>query len=157
MKINAKYFGEIDYEQEDIIHITDGLFAFESYTEYLPISFHGENDKMLSLQSLEDETLSFILMNPFEFFPEYTPEPDEKEWKSLGATSEQDISYYVLCVIRDTPAESTVNLRAPLMVNSLNRKAKQVILDNPNYSFRHTLGNLTNKQENKQDKGDCEC
>jgi flagellar assembly factor FliW len=65
LNINAKYFGQISYEQEDTIHIINGLFGFESFTKYLPIPFHEDNDSLISLQSLEDETLSFIVMNPF--------------------------------------------------------------------------------------------
>ena len=79
MNINAKYFGEISYEEKETIHIINGLFGFESYTRYLPLSFHEEDDSMLSLQNIEDETLSFILMNPFMLFPDYTPKLSESD------------------------------------------------------------------------------
>ena len=102
---------------------------------------------MISLQSLEDESLSFILLNPFGIFPDYNPMLSESDLKELGADSEADISYYVISVIRDTPAESTVNLKAPLAVNALNRQAKQVILEQPEYTFRHTLGEVIQKEE----------
>lgn len=147
MNINAKYFGDVSYEKEEVIHIINGLFGFEDYTEYLPISFNGENDAMISLQSIEEETLSFVLMNPFEIFPDYEPMLSEADLKELKAESEADISYYVVSVIRDTISDSTVNLKAPLAVNALNRQAKQIILDNPEYTFRHTLENLTKKGE----------
>lgn len=147
MNINAKYFGDISYEKEEVIHIINGLFGFECYTEYLPLSFNGENDTMISLQSIEDEALSFVLMNPFEIFPDYEPVLSKEDLEELSADSENDISYYVLSVIRDTIAESTVNLKAPLAVNALNRQAKQVILDSPEYTFRHTLENLAKRGE----------
>ena len=147
MNINAKYFGPISYEPEEMIHILNGLIGFETYTEYLPISFHKDSDSMISLQSLDDESLSFILLNPFGIFPDYNPMLSESDLKELGADSEEDISYYVISVIRDTPAESTVNLKAPLAVNALNRQAKQVILEQPEYTFRHTLGEAIQKEE----------
>lgn len=142
MNINAKYFGPVSYEENDLIHILNGLIGFESYTKYLPISFHEENDSLISLQSMEDESLSFIIMNPFRIFPDYAPVLSEQDLKELGADSIEDISYYVISVIRDSVAESTVNLKAPLVVNALNRKAKQVILEQPEYTFRHALGEL---------------
>lgn len=145
MNMNAKYFGDISYEKNELLHIINGLFGFESYTEYLPISFNEENDSMISLQCIEDETLSFILMNPFELFPNYDPVLSEQDLKELDTDSEEDISYYVICVIRDSASASSVNLKAPLAVNALTRQAKQIILDNPEYTFRHTLGNLIKK------------
>lgn len=146
MNINAKYFGTVSYEEGDTIHIVNGLIGFENYTAYLPIPFQEGNDSMISLQCLDDETLSFILMNPFGMFPDYSPSLSEQEMHELEADCAEDISYYVLGVIRDSIAESTVNLKAPLAVNALNRKAKQVILDRPEYSFRHALGDTVQKE-----------
>lgn len=147
MNINAKYFGSISYTDKDPIHVIHGLFGFESYTYYLPIPFTEYDDSMISLQSLEDESLSFILLNPFGIFPEYNPTISPEDLKELEAESEDDISYYVTSVILNSVSESTVDLKAPLAVNGFSRKAKQIILDNPDYTFRHTLSNLAHKGE----------
>ena len=71
MNINAKYFGSISYTDKDPIHVIHGLFGFESYTYYLPIPFTEYDDSMISLQSLEDESLSVIFVNTFGIFTEY--------------------------------------------------------------------------------------
>lgn len=146
MEINAHYFGQVSYEANEPIHIINGLIVFESYTEYLPIPFHEDNDSLISLQSLEDETLSFILMNPFGIYPDYAPSLSKQDMEELKAESPEDISYYVISVIRDSVAESTVNLKAPLIVNALNRQAKQVILEQSEYTFRHILGDMMKEE-----------
>lgn len=146
MQINANYFGQVSYEENEPIHIINGLIGFESYTEYLPIPFHEDNDSLISLQSLEDETLSFILMNPFGIFPDYAPTLSRQDMDELKAGSSDDISYYVISVIRDSVAESTVNLKAPLIVNALNRQAKQIILEQSDYTFRHALGEMMKEE-----------
>ena len=142
MNINAKYFGPISYEKKETIHIINGLIGFENHTEYLPISFQEDDDSMISLQCLDDEALSFILLNPFGIFPDYDPVLPKYELEELGTDSADDISFYVIGVIRDSVAESPINLKAPLAVNALNRRAKQVILDHPEYTFRHFLGDM---------------
>lgn len=147
MNINAKYFGDVSYEDSDIIQIGNGLIGFDSYTKYLPLSFHEDNDFMISLQSLEEESLSFILMDPFQLFPEYAPVLTEQDIEELKINSQEDIVFYVICVIRDTTASSTVNLKAPLVINLTNRKAKQVILEQPEYTFRHALTTAAKKEE----------
>lgn len=146
MEVNAKYFGQVSYEQGEAIHIINGLIGFESYTEYLPIPFDKGNDSLISLQSLEDETLSFILMNPFGLLSDYSPSLPKYELKELGAESSEELSYYVICVMRDSVAESTVNLKAPLVVNARNRQARQIILDQKEYTFRHMLGDMIKEE-----------
>lgn len=146
MIINAKYFGEVTYENNETIQIPNGLFGFESYTNYLPLPFHDEDDSMISLQSLEDETLSFILMNPFMICTDYDPKLSEQDLNELEANSLDNISFYVISVIKEPISQSTVNLRAPLAVNALNRKAKQVMLEQPEYTFRHALGDMIQKE-----------
>ena len=118
MKINAKYFGQVSYEENEAIHIDNGLIGFEAYTKYLPIPFQEGDDSLISLQCLEDEGLSFILMNPFGIFPEYAPKLSTQDLKELGTDSIDDISYYVISVIRETVDKSTVNLKAPLVVRN---------------------------------------
>jgi len=142
LNINAKYFGPISYEKKETIHIINGLIGFENHTEYLPISFQEDDDSMISLQCLDDEALSFILLNPFGIFPDYDPVLPKYELEELGTDFAVDIPFYVIGVIRDSVAESTINLKAPLAVNALNRRAKQVILDHPEYTFRHFLGDM---------------
>ena len=143
MEINAKYFGQVSYEENETIHIPIG---FEAYTEYLPIPFHEENDSLISLQCLQDEALSFILMNPFGLLADYSPSLSREDLKALGTESAEDLSYYVICVMRDSVAESTVNLKAPLVVNARSRQARQVILDQAEYTFRHVLGEMIKEE-----------
>ena len=146
MEINAQYFGQVSYDKSELIHIVNGLIGFEAYTEYLPIPFHEDNDSLISLQCLEDETLSFILMNPFGLLNDYTPSLSGQDMKELDAETAEDLSYYVICVMRDSVAESTVNLKAPLVVNVRSRQARQVILDQSEYTFRHVIGDMIKEE-----------
>lgn len=146
MNIEAKYFGNISYEQGDVVYIEGGLFGFEEFTRFLPIPFQEEDDSVLSLQSLEDPELSFILMNPFTLFSDYNPKLSDGELASLSTENEEDLSFYVISVIRDTAAESTVNLKAPVVINAPARTGRQIILSQPEYTFRHPLSDFQNKE-----------
>ena len=50
--------------------------------------------------------------------------------------------YYAVCVVKDDVSESTVNLKCPVVINPDNQAAKQLILDDERYSFRHSLQQL---------------
>lgn len=145
MQLNTKYFGTISYLEKEIIHFPEGLFGFEEFTDFLPISFQESNDAMISLQSIKDEQLAFILMNPFYLLETYNPILPPADLKMLDFSVTEELSYYVICVVKEAANESTVNLKCPIIVNSTNRLARQVILDSSNYTFRHKLADLSKK------------
>lgn len=147
MVAKTKYFDEITYEADDILTLESGLFGFEKFTKFLTIPFEPENDSVLSLQSLEDPELSFILMNPFGLFSDYDPKPSPDDLKSLGAAEESALSYYVIAVLRDTLTESTLNLKAPLVVNAFDHVGKQVILPQDKYKFRQPFPAQNHRKE----------
>ncbi len=90
--------------------------------------------------------MSFILMNPFQLYADYAPVLSEEDKKLLSVSQDEDeVSYYVICVIHDSMDDSTVNLKCPIAVNVENREARQVILDNPLYKFRHLIKDFVKK------------
>ncbi|MDK2968119.1 flagellar assembly protein FliW [Lacrimispora sp.] len=140
MEIKTQYFGTIPYSKEELIHFSDGLFGFSHLKNYVPLAFQDNSDALISLQSIDDDRISFILMNPFQLYAEYAPVLSEDDSNMLKASyDEKNISYYVICVIHEHMDESTVNLKAPIAVNTDTREAKQIILDNPLYKFRHPI------------------
>ncbi len=147
MKITNKYFGEIEYVPEEKICFPEGLFGFEDQREFLPVPFEPDSDALICLQSLADEELSFILLNPFLFFAGYNPRISDADRSAIGSPEDEDISYYVIGVIRDSVSESTVNLKAPIAVNYRTRDARQIILEDSAYTFRHSLGGLQGEEE----------
>ena len=146
MKIKTKYFDEITYEEGDILSIPGGLFGFEKYTKFLTIPFNESNDSMISLQSLDNPELSFILMNPFQLYNDYSPILSAEDLGFFKGTKEEDLSYYVIAVLKDTLADSTINLKAPLVLNAMTRTGIQVILDQEEYKFRHKFPSIQSKE-----------
>lgn len=130
---------EITYEEEELICFEDGLFGFEAYKKYLPLPIDEDSDATLCIQSVEDSELSFIVMNPFMLMEEYNPVLSKKDMERVGAMEEESLSFYVICIIRDTADESSVNLKSPIVVNTVTRKACQVILESEEYHFSHPL------------------
>ena len=139
MKINNKYFGEIEYAAEEKLRFSEGLFGFEEQKEFLPIPCEAGSDALICLQSLEDEDLSFVLLNPFLFFVDYDPKISETDRTAIGSPKDEDISYYVIGVIREQVGDSTVNLKCPVAIHPETRVARQVILETDAYEMRHPL------------------
>ena len=143
----TKYFGTYSYEQQNIILIENGLFGFEQEKEFVLIQLDPNNENVLCLQSLKDTNLAFFVVNPFAFLEEYNPQPSKKELQLIGA--KDMVLFYVICSMTDDIYTSTANLRCPIIINPQNNKALQIILDNPEYQFRHSFTALVPEEEEK--------
>lgn len=137
---------ETSYEEQDLIIFQEGLFGFEEYRKFLPVSAEENSDSVIYLQSVEEEHLCFLAMNPFLLKDDYSPQLPEADRKALNPDKEEDLSYYVLCVLKEPAEESTVNLKCPLVVNAITRQARQVVLDSDQYDLRHTLKEFSDKE-----------
>ena len=133
-------------EEDRTIYFEEGLFGFERYKKFLPVAVEKDSDAVLTLLSIDNEDLAFIIMNPFLLKEDYHPQVSKEELRSLGEAVEQDYSWYVICTAHQPPEESTVNLRCPIVVNTRNRRGKQLILENQEYTFRHRLGDLAQEE-----------
>ena len=139
MKLTTKYFGEINYSEEDVLHFPRGIFAFEEEREFLLLPFSGSDGTLLCLQSLTTPQLAFVVMNPFTMDPAYTPVLQPEELSDMGVEESTELCYYVLCVVKNPVSTSTVNMKCPVVINDQTRIATQVILEGGEYGMRHLL------------------
>lgn len=146
MTVNTRHFGPVEYSTQDIIHFTEGLYGFENETDYLPISLEEDNDSLLLFQCITNEEIAFIVMNPFYLMENYQPLILDSDRKLLGSPQDENISFYVICVLKERIEDSTVNLKCPIAVNAVTRVAKQVILNQPEYAFKHQIKRISTKE-----------
>lgn len=139
MKLQTKYFGQIEYEQPEIVTFPVGPFGFEEEHRFLILPFEGSVGSLLCFQSVRTPALAFVAMDPFALLPDYDPVLQPQELKALGVENSHDLGYYVLCVVKKPVSESTVNLKCPVAVHPETRVARQVILDTDRYEMRHPL------------------
>ncbi len=144
MKTNTKYFGEIEYGEEDVYTFPKGLFGFEDENAFLMLPFSAEGT-LFSLQSLKTAGLSFVAVDPFTVMPDYAPELQPDELKELGVSDSHELFFYALCAVKDPVANSTLNLRCPIAIND-SRVAMQVILEDDRYGMRHLLSDAEKRE-----------
>ncbi|WP_406944703.1 flagellar assembly protein FliW [Halobacillus sp. SY10] len=135
MKIETKYFGAIEIEKKDCVEFPAGLPGFESYQSFvlLPVDELGT---YFALQSVEEAGLSLIVTNPYYFYKDYEFDIDEED---LGIGRPEDVAVYNVVTLRDPFEMSTLNLQAPIVMNTTKGTAIQLILNNPDYKTKHPL------------------
>lgn len=98
---------------------------------------------MLLMVSVEDPNVIFVLINPFSLCPDYSPELASEELACLQVTDSGELSYYVICVVKNDYLDNTVNLKCPLVINPKTRCGIQIILANTSYGYGHKLSSFS--------------
>lgn len=138
MRIHTRYHGEQNIEEEKILTFENGIPGFPEEKRFvlLPLT---EDQVFLAMQSVKTPELAFVVVNPFFFFQDYEFCLDEGTIAQLGIEDRNDVRVLNILTIRDPFRETTINLKAPLVLNEKTRKGKQVILEEEKYLTRHPL------------------
>jgi flagellar assembly factor FliW len=138
MLIKTKYHGKIEIKKEDILTFEKGLPGFLEEKEYivLPLS---EDQSFSIMQSVSTEYLAFVIVNPFLYFQKYDFQLEDLVVEELGLKYEKEVQVYSILTIEDPFHKTTANLQAPIIINTTNHKAKQVIFNNGNYKTKHSI------------------
>lgn len=144
MILETDAYGEIEYEEQDLITFPDGVFGFPDLKRYLLLSLTEGDDSILLMLSVDKPEIVFAIVNPLLFCQDYAPSLGAAELSFLDAKEDEELSYYAICTIRSNEdyLKNTVNLKCPLVIDPITRKGMQVILSNPAYHYRHKFSSF---------------
>ena len=132
-------FGDIDTDEDKIVHFKNGIPAFEEEHEFLIIPYDEESPYYF-MQSLKTPELAFLITTPFIFFPEYMIEIDDETIEELDIKKQEDVMLYTLITIPNGSVRyMTDNLLAPVVINTENMQAKQMVMEKTRYTTKHRL------------------
>jgi flagellar assembly factor FliW len=142
MKIETTRFGELEVGERDIYTFPEGIPGFEQDKRFTLVGLKGL-DGFACLQCVDRGELGFIIVDPFEFFPDYEFSLPDTDAEQLGVEDPGDLSVWTIVTTRDRLESATVNLVAPVVLNVRTRIGKQVILVDTNLGTRHALFRTT--------------
>ena len=88
---------------------------------------------------MDEKGLAFPVVNPLDVDENYNPTVDDEILNSLGDINEENMIVLLLATIPKDVKEASVNMRAPLVINSDNRKGMQIIVENKEYEIKHKI------------------
>ncbi|SHL50308.1 flagellar assembly factor FliW [Anaerocolumna jejuensis DSM 15929] len=141
MLIQTKYFGQVDIEEEKIIVFPRGIMGFENYTSYT-ILYDIEETEEFSiswLQSTEEASLAIPVVNPLYIRQDYNPLVEDEVLKDLGEIKENNLVILLTMTVPSDVTKTSVNLKAPFIINADTRKGCQIIADNPDYEIKYNV------------------
>lgn len=135
IKFKSNRFGTLEVSADSIITILGGIIGFPGFERFVLLEY---NPPFSWLHCVDNADLAFVVVNAAEFGDHYTfnlPLNDQE----LEFGSEPDVAIVNLVSVRPSRADTTVNLKAPVVVNLGNRRGKQIVLDDPRFPTRLPL------------------
>lgn len=138
MVAETKFFGTIDIEDDKIINFPNGIIGFENLKNFALIydSEREERSKISWLQSMEEPLMVLPVINPIDLMDAYTPTIEDELMKNIGDPADADLLIFVTLSIPSDIEMMTANLKAPFIINTVERKAMQVIVENAEYPVK---------------------
>lgn len=138
MRVETTRFGRLEVNDDSIINMTSGLLGFETYKRFCLVK-HREGDNFQWLQSVEEPSLAFVVIDPSEYFSHYEVDINDSDVENLCLESAEDAILLSVVTIRDGGSVVTANLAAPIVINAMNNMGSQVVLRNEHYTTQHAL------------------
>lgn len=143
MKLETKYAGEITIDHRTIITFPAGIPGFEEERSFVLIELPNmESAIFQTLQSVTTPTLAFIVVNPYMLTKDYEFKLDEATIERLQITNKEKIGVFSIVAVKDPFEQSTLNLKAPIIINHSERIGKQFIIPTDTYKTKTPLSSF---------------
>ena len=156
MQVDTLRFGTVEVDENKLIIFNDGIPGLEQYKKYALLQFE-DSYPIVWLQSMEDTGICLPVLDTFKVLPEYVFDIDESDVKALEITSPDELHVVSVVVIPEDIQGMTVNLAAPVLINTKTGKAKQVVLSGSEYNVRapvfQQICNMVAREEGSDDAG----
>ncbi|MEK7400697.1 MAG: flagellar assembly protein FliW [Candidatus Poribacteria bacterium] len=138
MIIETGRFGQLNVNEDEIIQIPQGILGFPDKIRYCLVD-PGDETLILWLQSLDDPEIAFPMLEPKIFKPDYAARLSAAELRELKLDSINQSAVFNILTIPEDITQMTANLKAPVVVNLKEQLAKQVVLQENEYSIKYMI------------------
>ena len=135
MRIETVRFGSVDVDEKKLIQFENGIPGLEEYRRYALLQF-GESYPIIWLQSVDDGGICLPVLDTFAVLSGYVFDIDDTDVKELDIGKPEELQVVSVLVIPDDIQQMTVNLAAPIIINIVTGKAKQIMLGGGDYNVR---------------------
>jgi len=136
VRVTTTRFGELELEEAKVIAMPDGMVGFN---ERRFIILNPENGGPFCwFQALDNPDLSFVVVDPALFFPEYTVKLTREENEKLQLEPGDETILLCVVTMAPDPRQITINLQGPIVINPVGMIARQLVLDG-NHATRQLL------------------
>ena len=147
--------GKIEIEESEVLTFETGIPGFEAWHKYALVML-PETLPVQWLISVESMEIAFPVLDPWLVKKDYAFDISQDVIDRLDIKDRDKILVTNMVRIpQDNPQEMTINLLAPIIINTENRKAIQLVLDRSDYSLRHLIREGASEPASKKEGEVC--
>ena len=140
MKVNTRLFGEVEIADDKIITLDKGIVGFPDLKRFTLIYDTEKDDQtaIMWFQSLDEPQFAMPVAVPGDIVPEYNPTVNDELLAPLGELNEDNLYVLVTVKVPKNIEEMTINLKAPIIINTDTLKGGQLIVED-DYEVRYPV------------------
>lgn len=134
-------FGEVFYSEAAVLSFPNGLLGMPGQDKFFLAKMPVEKLKNFQvMQSLVEDEISFAVL-PHDLLDEGLETKDIAEIKQVLEIQGDELLIMLIASVQQTStgAKLSVNLRAPVFVNTETKEAYQIVLHNNKYQVQHFI------------------
>lgn len=138
IRMSEQYQGfgdKMNMALETIFELAEGMPSFPDFKRCKLV----KDDRVkpfLYLQDADDPELSFVCVDPFIMCSDYSVSLDKSvNEKVLNLRRPQDAIVLAIVIVGDDVCSTNANLLAPIILNTVNRSAAQIIMKDMDASY----------------------
>lgn len=138
MKLISKIHGEIEYEENEVLTFNKGIPGYVSLKRFILTNLKDYKPFKL-FHSIEDDEIGMIVVSPYEFYENYEVKLKDDTIDNLGIKSPKEVMIITTVTLNSDPKKITTNLQGPIVINTVNNKGEQIIIDSLKYKIKEPL------------------
>lgn len=131
-------FGRVSVNEDEIITLPLGMIGFPDHQRFALVK-QSADSVFVWLHSVDDPSLAFPIAIPWMFYSNYEIDIPDADVEGIGVQSAEQLTVYCVVNIGADVKGATINLFAPLTINSETRVGRQVLNGLPGYSTKEPL------------------
>jgi len=135
MQIETVRFGPVEIDENKLITFGEGIPGLEDYSRYALLQFE-ESYPIIWLQSVEEGGICLPVLDTYAVLNGYVFDIDDGDVKELELKGAEELHVVSVLVIPEDIQGMTANLAAPIIINTVSGKAKQIMLTGSDYNVR---------------------
>lgn len=117
------------------IKFRKSLLGFDELVEF-EVANVEINPTFKEVNSKEDDSIGFLTVSPFDIDENYEIKLSDNDIEELEIESPEDVLLLNIITLGDSLLTSTVNMKAPIVINIKKNLASQIIIQNDDYNIK---------------------
>jgi flagellar assembly factor FliW len=138
IQIQTSRFGHVECQEEDQLLFPEGILGFADLRKFVLLD--DPSDEIFAwLQSCEIPQIAFPVLEPELFTANYQLNLTKHDLESLDLKKASQTRSFAIITVPEDPTQMTANLKAPVVINTEKRTARQIVLQDNNLAIREPI------------------